>query len=63
MEKILPIPLKLNFTPNTSGCNGLIKPIWMTYHKHNFSKYRVFNTDNFKKDWTRVGTLKEENAF
>jgi len=23
MEKNLPIPLKLNFTPNTSGCYGL----------------------------------------
>jgi len=25
VRKILPISLKLNFTPNTSGCKGLIK--------------------------------------
>jgi len=41
LEKILPIPLKLNFTTNTSGCYGL-KQIWdhlkqgLVFTEHHF---------------------------
>jgi len=33
MEEILPISLKLNFTPNTLGCYGLKTPLYLKYPK------------------------------
>ena len=40
MRKILPISLKLNFTPNTLGCKGLIIA-WRVSWKDMFSSYVI----------------------